>query len=388
MSRKDNSLHGGYCPVDQTTGSVARSANPRVRTAGPPCPLAKVDVRHPARLRVATLNVGTLRDKEPEVVETISRRRIDLCCLQEIRLPGSLDANQTMDIRLDNNTMYKLYFCGNKRGLQNGVGILLAEKWIDKVISVKRFSDRLMLLKLVIGGAVFTFTSLYAPQKSLSKTVKTKFYDSLQDVCMAIPSSEALFCLGDWNGHVGADACGYRDVHGGHGFGIRNVEGECVLEFALANGLLVGNTQFTKRNSHLITYQSGGNDTQIDYVLYPKNFCGKVTNVKVIPGEACASQHRLLVCDLRVDPPPPQQKRKFFPRLRTWRLRDPATASRFYDAFRDRLGTDLGCPSVETAWSNLKTPLLEAAAEVCSFSLSGEKKFGGGMTKLQLRSPK
>ena len=152
MSCYGNSLHSGECPLDRSTGSVACSANSRVRKAGPPCPLAKVDVRHPARLRVATLNVGTLRDKEPEVVETLSRRRIDLCCLQEIRLPGSLDENQTQEIRLDDNTMYKLYFSGSKRGLQNGVGILLAEKWIDKVISVKRFSDRMMLLKLVIGG--------------------------------------------------------------------------------------------------------------------------------------------------------------------------------------------------------------------------------------------
>ena len=368
MSCYGKSLHSGECHLDRPTGSVACSANSRVRKAGPPCPLAKVDVRHPASLRVATLNVGTLRDKEPEVVETISRRRIDLCCLQEIRLPGSLDENQTREVRLDDHTMYKLYFSGSKRGLQNGVGILLAERWIDKVISVKRFSDRMMLLKLVIGGAVFTFTSLYAPQKSLPRTVKTQFYDSLQDICMAIPSSEALFCLGDWNGHVGADACGYRDVHGGHGFGKRNAEGECVLEFALANGLLVGNTQFIKRKSHLITYQSGGNDTQIDYVLYPKSFCGKVTNVKVIPGEACAPQHRLLVCDLRVNPPPPQQKRKFTPRLRTWRLRDPATASRFHEAVRERLGTDIDCPSVESAWSNLKTSLLDATKEVCGLS--------------------
>ena len=174
--------------------------------------------------------------------------------------------------------------------------------------------------------------------------------------------------MGDWNGHVGADAYGYRDVHGGHGFGERNVEGECVLEFALANGLLVGNTQFIKRKSHLITYHSGDNDTQIDYVLYPKSFCGMVTNVKVIPGEACASQHRLLVCDLRVNLRPPQQKRKFFPRLRIWKLRDPANAGRFREAFRARLDTVTETTSVESAWSNLKTPLLEAAKEVCGFS--------------------
>ena len=59
--------------------------------------------------------------------------------------------------------------------------------------------------------------------------------------------------------------------------------------------IFVGNTWFIKRDSHLVTYQSGDFRTQIDY---PKHFRKSVTNIKVIPGEECASQHRLLVCDL------------------------------------------------------------------------------------------
>ena len=33
--------------------------------------------------RVRSLNVGSMRGKASEVVETMSRRRVDLCCLQE-----------------------------------------------------------------------------------------------------------------------------------------------------------------------------------------------------------------------------------------------------------------------------------------------------------------
>ena len=43
----------------------------------------------------------------------------------------------------------------NKFGL-SGVGILLAEKWLNNVLKVERFADRIMLLKLVIGKAVLT----------------------------------------------------------------------------------------------------------------------------------------------------------------------------------------------------------------------------------------
>ena len=34
------------------------------------------------------------------------------------------------------------------------------------------------------------------------------------------------------NGHVGADVDGFEGVHGGYGFGKRNVDGEMLLEFA------------------------------------------------------------------------------------------------------------------------------------------------------------
>jgi len=33
----------------------------------------------------------------------------------------------------------------------------------------------------------------------------------------------------------------------------RNIEGERILEFALANNLTIANTNFNKRKSHLIT---------------------------------------------------------------------------------------------------------------------------------------
>ena len=360
----------GGCP-GQSTGLAGSPANPRVRTAGPSLN-NKHGAEHPTKFRVASLNVGTLKNKEHEVVETLTRRRVDLCCLQETRLAGGLEANQSRVIK-GKDSIYKLYWTGNKLG-QGGVAILLAESWMDKVFQVQRISDRILLLKLVIGKTVFTFISLYAPQIGRPMAEKVQFYDQLQAACMPIPSSEVLFCLGDWNGHVGAKASSYEDAHGGHGFGSRNAEGERILEFALANYLLVGNTRYIKRDSHLITYYSGDNKSQVDYVLYPRSFRTSVTNVKVIPGEECASQHRLLVCDLRVYIPRPR-KRRFVPRLRAWKLRDPATAAKFHGAFRAKVVTEHGgTPSVEAAWSNLKTPLLEAATEVCGLSCNHQWK--------------
>ena len=42
---------------------------------------------------------------------------------------------------------------------------------------------------------------------------------------------------------------GYERVHGGKGYGVRNTEGEMLLEFADAMELVVLNTWFTKNES-------------------------------------------------------------------------------------------------------------------------------------------
>ena len=55
---------------------------------------------------------------------------------------------------------------------QGGADFLLAEKWVDKVFDVLRISDRIILIRLVIGKVVLTFLSVYAPQVGLQEAKK------------------------------------------------------------------------------------------------------------------------------------------------------------------------------------------------------------------------
>ncbi|XP_014670792.1 PREDICTED: uncharacterized protein LOC106811605 [Priapulus caudatus] len=299
--------------------------------------------------RIGSLNVGTLRGRASEVVETLSRRKVDICCLQETRYRGG-----QCRIFKGKNTKYKCYWSGKDKGT-GGVGVLLAEEWIGNVFEVRRVSDRIILLRLVVGSSVLTFLSVYAPQVGLSDVVKDQFYDQLRATAAKVPASELLVPCGDWNGHVGRDGTGFREVHGGYGLGVRNVEGERILEFAVANDLVVGNTCFKKRECHLVTYQSGGISTQIDYILFRCNLHKLIVNVKTIPGEECATQHRLLVCDIKVDIPS-LPKRKFVPRLKIWKLKDPVTRQKFRVAFTQRT-VDANAVTTEEKWANLKKNL-------------------------------
>ena len=205
-------------------GSASGLADSRMREAGSGhCGKSS---KHPTKFRAATWNVVTLKSRSVEVVETLSRRRVDLCGVQEHRWAGSLAANQTRLIKGKDST-FKFFWCGKERG-QGGACSLLAEKWMDKVFDVLRISDRIILIRLVIGKVVFTFLSVYAPQAGLQEAEKDRFYDQFQNVMARIPASEVLIPLGDWNGHVGADSNGFEEVHHGKGFGVRIVEGEIV----------------------------------------------------------------------------------------------------------------------------------------------------------------
>ena len=85
--------------------------------------------------RIATWNVGSVTGRGRELAEEMHKRRIDVMCVQETRWGG----NAAREL----GGGYKLVYSG-KSNKRNGVGIILSQKWKDKVLEVKRVSDRLM----------------------------------------------------------------------------------------------------------------------------------------------------------------------------------------------------------------------------------------------------
>ena len=164
--------------------------------------------KHLRKFRVGTLNVNTLRGRVCEVVETLSPRKVDVCCIQTRYRSGSCHTIKGKDTR------YKLYWSGNDKGTA-GVGVFVAEEWIEKVFEVQRVSDRIILVELIVGQRVVTFLSVYAPQSGLSDEVNELFFDQLCAVTARIPASEFLIPCGDWNGHVGRAGTGYSRVRTG-----------------------------------------------------------------------------------------------------------------------------------------------------------------------------
>ena len=202
----------------------------------------------------------------------------------------------------------------------------------------------------------------------MSESNKDEFYHFLQGALAKSTDTQEVLICGDFNGHIEASAAGYEEVHGSLGFGKRNADGERVLEFSVANNLVVANSWFKKRSEHLVTHQSGLYSTQIDYMLCRRRLLKYITNVKVIPGEECASQHKLVVAVLRI-PLIKNVKNKFEPRIKVWKLLNPDVKAQFSAKFTS-LTHQKGPAkkSVNDNWLFLKKNLLSTSKHVCGVS--------------------
>ncbi|XP_009623223.2 uncharacterized protein [Nicotiana tomentosiformis] len=192
-----------------------------------------------------------------------------------------------------------MWYSGVLKG-KNGVGILEDRDLRESVVEVRRVNDRLIFIKLVVGECTLNVVSAYAPQAGLNEEVKRRFWEGLDEIVHNIPPAERLFIGGEFNGHIGSSAGGYSEVHGSFGFRDRNRGGTSLLDFAKAFELVIANSSFSKREEHLVTFQSTVAKTQIDYLLLRRCDRRLCKDCKVIPGETLATHHRLLVMDVGI----------------------------------------------------------------------------------------
>src|SRR6059036_3977231 len=221
-----------------------------------------------------------------------------------------------------------------------------------------------LVRRVSIGTNIQNVIPGYAPQVGRSIEEKEEFLLSLSKMVDEIGQEEFVMIGGDMNGHVGEKVDGYEGVHGGKGFGVRNAEGEMLLEFAGAMKLVVLNTWFTKSESKKVTYDSGGNKTVVDYMLVRRCDLAKVTDINVIGSEECVKQHKLLVCKIELHESVKKRKKKFVGRHKVWRLRETEIWKDFAERVRCREERrEEG--DLESMWKGLKDCLLEETEAVC-----------------------
>ena len=168
---------------------------------------------------------------------------------------------------------------------------------------------------------------------------------------------ELVLCMGDFNGHVGRRIDGFEGVHGGFGIGERNLEGKMLLEFCDEKEMCVANTWFMKDDKRKVTFNSGGNKTEIDFVLLGKGQRRFLRDVKGIPGEL---QHSLVVVDVENKKVRKVVRKVMVERRRVWRLKEEEVRKSFEGRVGELVSTD--APDL---WGCFQTGVLQACDETC-----------------------
>ncbi|XP_064100811.1 uncharacterized protein LOC135211431 [Macrobrachium nipponense] len=149
---------------------------------------------------------------------------------------------------------------------------------------------------------------------------KELFRQEFEAAIRTVNEDETQMIGADMNGRVGKIRDGYEEVHRGYGFGIRNKDGHYLLEMAQSFELAYMNTWFQKLDKYLISYESGGVQSQIDYMLVRGADRSNVTKCKVILGEAYVKQHRLVVMDFKMSGRKPKKRKRRY-RVKIWDLK-------------------------------------------------------------------
>ena len=205
---------------------------------------------------------------------------------------------------------------------------------------------------------------------------KDEFWEHMDAETQAVARSERLVVAGDLNGHVGRDRYGYDGVHGGQGLGVRNEEGIKIMDFATAYQMTLMNTYYKKRENHLVTYNSGGRRSQIDFIMLRKEYTKECKNCKVLPKEATTTQHRVLIAELEVKA---TRKRRVEGRkmIRWWKLKNNEVREEFRRSVVERMANahEVTTENVEEWWEETSGLIRSCGEEVCGRS-SGKKKPG------------
>ena len=59
------------------------------------------------------------------------------------------------------------------------MGVMVADRWVDCVLEVKRVNDRIMTVRVSVGKWVIKLVSVYAPQVGRPLEEKESFYLAL-----------------------------------------------------------------------------------------------------------------------------------------------------------------------------------------------------------------
>jgi len=274
-------------------------------------------------LSFATFNIRGLGQSVIEDQSKFSKREllgydcerygVDICAIQETKVKH---ADKT-----DLSNGYSLLLYDQKDGWHGGVGFIISPRIVNYIVCTKYISDRVCFMDIEIPSRSelpirIRVINTYCPHQGLVRkdpSVLENFYGQLEEA-IDVSSNVEIHILGDFNSKLGKLTpqdidLGYNQIMGKWGMGVRNDNGNRLLNFLSSNSLFASNTSFKHFSRHITTFTGWRKDwtagrnsnktipvfSQIDYVICRNRSKCLLTQSRSYAGSKAFSDHRLVV---------------------------------------------------------------------------------------------
>ena len=215
-----------------------------------------------------------------------------------------------------------------KKCRHGGLGFVLSPHMCQYVKSYSYVSDRVAIMDLHIpnkehGCVKYRVVNAYGPttpRASKCPELLDDFYTALERA-VDVPSRYELILLGDFNSKIGKLTYEERLTEitrhvGRFGVGLRNSNGQRLLEFVVKHDLFVCNTSFKHMSKHITTRTGWAKDysvpnskvtkayyTQIDYILCRSRSKSMLQDSRSYAGATLSSDHKIVLAKVVLGKP-------------------------------------------------------------------------------------
>nr|VZI47914.1 unnamed protein product [Spirometra erinaceieuropaei] len=246
------------------------------------------------------------------VARELARNKVDIAALSETRFS---EQGQLEEVGAG-----YIFWSGRPRPERRDAGVAFAIRndIVGRLPCLPQgINDRLMSLRLPLrgGGKFATIISAYAPpMTSPDAAARDKFYEDLHALLATVSKADKLIVLGDFNARVGTDHTAWRGVLGPHGLRGSNDNGLLLLSTCAEHRHTLTNTFFCLPEREKATWRHPRSRQWhlLDYVLVRRQDQRDVLVTKAIKGTDGWTDHRLVICKIRIRLQPrrrPQGKR-------------------------------------------------------------------------------
>ena len=172
----------------------------------------------------------------------MARVSIDILGISELKWTGMGEFN---------SDDHYIYYCGQESLRKNGVALIVNKRIQNAVLGCNLKNNRMVSVHFQGKPFNIRVIQVYAPTSNAEEAEVERFYEDLQDL---LELTYVLLIIGDWNAKVESQET--PGVTGKFGLGIRNEEGQRLIEFCQENALVIANTLFQKHKRRLYTWTS------------------------------------------------------------------------------------------------------------------------------------